>query len=243
MPQPKFKPTAPARRTAKTIKSWSFTRWNDWYRCPAYAKYKHLDKLPEPKSDAMLRGQKIAQGSEDYLLKRTTRLIPELRTFKDHYKFYREQPSLVAEENWGFDKDWNPVPWDDWNNCVLRVKIDIGYQFLEDNSFNVRDGKSGKFNEHKNEEYLLQLDLYAAAGIARYPAVSEVSTQLLYTDLGITYPEEEPKIYTAKQALAAQKQWDKRVKPMFADRTFAPRPGKYCGWCPYSKAKGGPCAY
>ena len=243
MAQPKLRTYKPKARTAKTIKSWSFTRYSDWNRCPAFAKYKHLDKLPEPKSDAMLRGQKIAQASEDYLLKRTNRLAKELATFKDHYKFFRAQPSLVAEENWGFDAQWNPVPWDDWNNCVLRVKIDIGYQWLEDNSFNVRDGKSGKFNEYKNAEYELQLDLYAAASIARYPDSKLVTSQLLYTDLGITYPDEEPTVYTAKEAKAAQKAWDKRVKPMFADKTFAPRPGKYCSWCPFSKSKGGPCKF
>lgn len=243
MPQPKLKTYKPKTATAKRIKSWSFTRFNDWNRCPAYAKFKHLDKIPEPKNDAMKRGAAIAEASEDYLLKRTNRLAKELQTFKDHYKFYRAQPSLVAEESWGFDVNWNPVPWDDWNNCVLRVKVDIGYAFLEDNSFNVRDGKSGKFNEYKNEEYKLQLDLYAAASIARYPDSKIVTAQLLYTDLGITYPDEEPIVYTAKEAIAAQKQWDKRVKPMFNDKTFAPRPGKYCSWCPFSKSKGGPCKF
>ena len=243
MPQPKLKIHKPKVRTAKTIKSWSFTRFNDWNRCPAYAKYKHLDKIPEPKSDAMLRGQAVAQASEDYLLKRTNRLAKELHAFREHYKFYRSQKTLVAEENWGFDVNWNPVPWDDWNNCVLRVKVDIGYQFAEDLSFNIRDGKTGKYNEYKNEEYKLQLDLYAAASIARYPDSKIVTAQLLYTDLGITYPDEEPIVYTAKEAIAAQKQWDKRVKPMFNDKTFAPRPGKYCSWCPFSKSKGGPCKF
>lgn len=243
MPQPKLKIGKPKAATAKQITSWSFTRFNDWNRCPRYAKYKHLDKMPEPKSDAMLRGQQVAQASEDYLLKRTSRLAKELQAFKEHYKFFRSQKTLVAEENWGFDKDWNPVAWDDWNRCVLRVKIDIGYQWMEDNSFNIRDGKTGKFNDHKNEEYKLQLDLYAAAGIARYPESKEITAQLLYTDLGITYPNDEPIVYTAKEARAAQKQWDKRVKPMFADRTFATRPGKYCSWCPFSKSKGGPCNF
>lgn len=243
MTQPKLRIHKPKAATAKTIKSWSFTRYNDWNRCPLYAKLKHLDKIPEPKSPAMLRGAQIAQASEDYLLKRTNRLAKELGTFREHYKFYRAQPSLVAEENWGFDANWNPVPWDDWTNCVLRVKVDIGYQWLDDNSFNVRDGKTGKYNDYKNEEYKLQLDLYAAASIARYPESKTVTAQLLYTDLGVMYPPEDPIVYTAKEARAAQKQWDKRVKPMFADRTFAPRPGKYCTWCPFSKAKGGHCKF
>jgi PD-(D/E)XK nuclease superfamily len=243
MPQPKLTTKRPNIATGKRIKSWSFTRFDDWNRCPAYAKYKHLDKLPEPKSEAMQRGADIAKASEEYLLKRTNRLRPELKTFAEHYKFYRSIKGLVVEENWGFDVNWNPVPWDDWNRCVLRVKIDIGYHWMEDNSFNVRDGKTGKFRPEQNSKYELQLQLYAAAASARFPEVRHVTTQLLYTDLGITYPEEEPQEYSMKECKAIIKDWDKRIKPMFADTTFAPRPGDYCRWCPFSKSKGGPCKF
>lgn len=244
MAQPKFKTYKPRSNAPRQFTSWSFTRYNDWRRCPAFAKYKHLDKLDEgPKNEAMQRGADIAKASEDYLKGVLKRLPKELQTFKDHYAFFRKQKTLVVEENWGFDANWNPVAWNDWNNCRLRVKIDIGYQYLEDNSFNIRDGKTGKFNDFKNEEYLLQLELYAAAGVAMYPTVDELTTQLLYTDLGITFPKEDPQVWSRKEALAAQKKWDKRIKPMFADRTFAPRPGKYCQWCPFRSSNNGPCRY
>lgn len=245
MPQPKFKTyKSNARSKVKQFTSWSFTRYSDWKRCPLFAKLKHLDKVSEgPKNPAMLRGAEVAQKSEDYLLKRTNRLAKELSTFKDHYKFFRAQKSLVAEESWGFTADWQPTAWDDWNNCKLRVKVDVGYLFLEDNSFNVRDGKTGKFRPEKNEEYMLQLELYVAAGAAKYPTVDMLTAGLMYTDEGIEYPQDEPLTYTMADALKLQKTWDRRIKPMFADRTFAPRPGNYCRWCPYSASKAGPCKF
>lgn len=235
-----------AYRRPSTFTAWSFTRYNDWRTCPLFAKLKHLDKLPTPKSPAMERGAMIAKASEDYLLKRTSRLIPELQSFKAEYQFYRKQKNLVVEENWGFDANWNPVAWDDWNNCKLRVKIDVGYLDLKDNELHIRDGKSGKFREEKNEEYMLQLELYTAAGIAMYPDVKYVIPRLNYTDLGITYPDgtKVPDVvYTADEARALQKTWDRRVKPLFAEKRFAPRPGNGCRWCPFSKAKGGPCKF
>lgn len=229
-----------------TLTSWSFTRYNDWRTCPLFAKLKHIDKLPTPKHPAMERGAMIAKASEDYLKKKTNKLIPELQSFREEYKFYRKQRNLIVEDNWGFDVKWNPVPWNDWERCTLRVKIDVGYVDVADNELHIRDGKSGKFRENKNEEYMLQLELYTAAGVAMYPHVKHIIPRLNYTDLGITYPDGErvPDIvYTNDQAKALQKTWDKRVKPYFAEKRFAPRPGAGCQWCPFAKKAGGPCKY
>lgn len=241
-------PRPPAKKAAqiKTFKAWSFTRYNDHRMCPLFAKLKHLDKMPTPKSPAMERGAAIAQASEDFLRGRTKKLHPDLHTFKDEYRFYVKQKNLIVEDNWGFDKNWNPVRWDDWNNCVLRVKIDVGYIDLKDNELHIRDGKSGKFRPEKNEEYMLQLELYSAAGIAMYPNVSRVIPRLNYTDLGITFPDGEKTpdvIYTAKEARALQTTWDKRVKPLLNDVRFPPKPGRHCGWCPFRASAGGPCKY
>jgi hypothetical protein len=40
-----------------------------------------------------------------------------------------------------------------------------------------------------------------------------------------------------------QRDWTRRAVPMFKDRRFAPTPNDKCGWCPFSKAKGGPCKF
>ena len=107
----------------------------------------------------------------------------------------------------------------------------------------INDGKSGKYRPDDNDAYMLQLDLYAAAGVVQFPSSREVHTRLLYTDHGIKFPVKGPAVYTVAQAKASQKEWERRVKPMFADKRFVATPGYYCSWCPYSKNKNGPCRY
>jgi RecB family exonuclease len=232
--------------SAPRVKSWSFSRYDDWCKCPLFYKFTALDKLAaQEKSPAMLRGQAVSKASEDYLLKRTKKLAPELASFTEEYEFYQAQRNLIVEAPWGFTRSWEPCKWDDWNNCWGRAKIDVGYVCLQDNELHIRDGKTGKFRARDNGKYMLQMELYAAVGIAYYPSVDRIIPRLNYTDLGITYPgvDEDDIVYTAKEARLLQKTWDKRVAPMFADTRFNPKPGPYCEWCQFSKSKGGPCKY
>lgn len=223
--------------------AWSYTRYSDHKKCPLFAKLKHLDKVPEgEKSPAMIRGGEIAKKSEDFLKGKLRAVPAELKSFAEDYRWFKQQPNLFVEETWGFNNSWSPVAWNDWNNCWLRVKIDVGYHSLKANVIVIRDGKTGKFRERDKDGYMLQLELYAAGAIVMAPNAKMVDVALMYTDLGIQYPD-TPHTYTAKEALALQKTWDKRVKPLFNDTKFPPRPGDYCQWCPYSKAKGGPCKF
>lgn len=227
-------------KTEARFKSWSYTRWSDWNRCPAYAKYKHIDKRPEPKNEAMQRGADIAKAGEDYLTKRTPKLHPELAPVKQEFARLRKIKGLIVESQWGLTAEWEPVDYFDWDRCKLRSKIDVGY--IANNILEFTDNKTGKFREEQAEGYELQLDLYVAAGIAIYPQLDGIRPRLLYTDLNMQYPQ-QPKIVTAVEARKKQKEWDKRFKPMIMERRWAPRPGNYCRWCPYRKAVGGPCKY
>lgn len=226
----------------QTLGSWSFSRYNDYVKCPLRAKLKHIDKMKEPPSLPMQRGAAIATASEHYLKKKTNRLATELASFSEEYKWLRKQPTLFVEEMWGFDAAWNPVAWNDWNNCKLRVKVDIGWQ-TDDGGVHIRDGKTGKFREEKNVEYVEQLELYTAAAISQFPTATYITTELWYTDQGMSYPEKEPMETTPEKATGLQKEWDKRVKKMLADTTFKPKPSSECRWCSFSSSKGGPCKY
>jgi hypothetical protein len=243
-------PTAPKLvipKTSPPFKSWSFTRYADWAKCPRFANAKHNIKIIlEEKSPAMLRGGQIAQASEDYLTGKTKKLHKELQTFEEEYKFYKQQKTLFVEESWGFTEKWEPCSSTDWNRCKLRVKIDIGYLDVEDSEVHIRDGKTGKFREYDVHNYVLQLDLYVAAAVNMYPDYNFFIPRLNYTDLGITYPDGEvvpDLVFTAAEARKKQKEWDRRIKPMMADTRFPPRPGRHCQWCQLSKQKGGPCEY
>lgn len=230
--------------TVKQFTSWSYTRLSDYEMCPAFANYKHLQKLDQgPKNPAMQRGADVADATEKWFkgLRRT--MPPELKPLKDEYARLKKDKSLVAEANWGFTIKWEPCSPTDWNRCWLRVKIDIHTISKDGKKVCIDDNKTGKYSDFKIAGYEDQLDLYATSGAIMYPVAQELQTRLLFSDLGIIHPQTGPRVFSRKEALAGQKRWEKRVKPLFADTRFAPRPGYHCGWCPFSKAKGGPCKH
>lgn len=232
-----------AIRRATRFTSWSFSRYADYRKCPLRAKLKHLDKIPEPQNPAAARGQDIGERLDKYLKRQTPTLPVECKPLKAEYAFLRKQKNNFVEEMWGFNQDWEVVPWNDWNNCWLRVKVDVGYQDLKENILHVIDNKTGKYKPEEQSAYTEQLELYTVAGIVMFPTANEVHTRLYYSDHGIQHPIEGPMIYSAKDAVKLRKTWTKRVQPMFNDTRFAPLPGRHCSWCPYSKNKGGQCKY
>jgi hypothetical protein len=223
--------------------SWSYSRYRDYARCPFFAKCKHLDKIPERESPAMARGIAIGQGTENYLLKKSPKLPTEIHTkLRPLYAQLRKTATLFVEQMWGFNRAWEPVPWNDWQNCHVRIKIDMGYVDTKRNVAVIHDNKSGQFKPYDSDSYMEQLDLYTAGAIAMFPTVRGIETSLVYTDHGITFPE-KPVEATPDEARLAQKNWSKKVRALLADKKFVPRPGRYCSWCPYSAKEGGPCVY
>lgn len=241
----------------KQFKAWSFSAWNDWMTCPYMAKLKRLEKLQtaamvkkaadirEGKIEPgpMERGDMIAKKTERYLDGRAKNIPVEIAPLAPVYKAIKKL-SPTVEQNWGFQRDWKPCSPTDWDVCWLRVKIDV--QWIEEgksfDTLHIRDNKTGRMRDYKNEEYMQQLELYGCAGLTLLPTVDKVTAQLLYSDMGTVYPN-APMIFTRDQMAELQKKWEKRVKPMMADTRFAPRPGRQCTYCDFSKKRGGPCRY
>jgi hypothetical protein len=89
------------------------------------------------------------------------------------------------------------------------------------------------------------LEIYGIAVLSAMPEVAEAKSSLVFLDARPPHNPmvEGPKV-TRKSLPVLQKKWEARVQPMLNDEVFAPRPGEpHCGWCDYSKAKGGPCKY
>lgn len=248
---PKYQPNLRAR--LKGFTAYSYTRWKDWDGCPAFAAYKHLDKYdPGPKSPAMERGAMIADLEEKYVKGQTAKLPPELDLFRAEFKALRAAwpkeggKTLFLEESWCFRADWSTTVWNDWDGVRVRVKTDVAWASKDFSSVAIWDNKTGKMRPQQVADYLLQLDLYEAGAVSRFPTAEEVTTRLVFTDLGVGYPEEGPRVSTRAQALEKRAEWDERAAPMLADRAYKPKPGSKCsdfGGCPYSKSKSGPCPY
>lgn len=229
----------------KPLTSWSFSRWGDYVKCPALFKYKHIDKLPEPKSPAIQRGIDIHAMCEQYLTGKISRLPAELKQFKDEFPKLKKQRVKFVEENWAFTNRWDLTTWNDWNNCWVRVKLDVAYIHPEHSAIVPIDFKTGRPRPEKTAEYELQLELYGLASLLQQTSVQVSSPRLWYLDTGEIYPnpDEREIEYTREDIPSLQKKWQKRVEPMFKDKQFKPTPGDACRWCHYRKSNGGPCKY
>jgi hypothetical protein len=231
-------------RATKVFTAASLSRVEDYESCPFFARCKHLDKLPVPVGPAMDRGRKIHKDAEDYGTGRLKELPSSLQLFEGEFKDLRRHAKhLAVEQKVAVTRTWEPV--DYFAPTVwLRVAFDVVYDVVT--KFTIRviiDHKTGKVYREKNQA---QLDLYAAVGFAlpAQPVVAEVRTKLWYLDQG----EEIVRTYRPGDVPKLRATWEKRVKPMFADRTFKPTPGErackpYGKPCPFSKSEGGPCVY
>jgi len=215
--------------------AWSYSRLIEWEACPLKAKLHHLDKIKEPEGPALARGSAIHKLAEDYVLARCVEMPAELAKFKEEFEDLRSRKrSLEVEADAAVTKDWEPCNWDDWGTCWLRGKLDVLF-FIGTTAY-VVDHKTGKVHPENAD----QLDLYATVVMARRPDITVVEAALWYLDQG----EVIQRAYTrALDFERLKKQWNKRVKPMLADKTFKPTPGNACRYCWYgqgSKRKGGP---
>jgi CRISPR/Cas system-associated exonuclease Cas4 (RecB family) len=222
--------------------AWSPSKFSCYEQCPRQAKYKYIDKLPEPGSEAMNRGSRIHAEAEDYITGRKPKMTedlkgvaPLLRKLKKGYKDRKVRVELAL----GLNQNWEPLP--DWfhPDTWLRMKIDVVH-FISEEMTRIIDWKTGRF---KPEEpaYNDQLNLYAAAALSAGFGKATVA-HLVFTDHGQTIEREAGKL-TELTAPGARKDWERRVKRMFDERKFPARPGNYCRWCAFSTNKGGPCEF
>lgn len=238
----------PTKIPLKPVTSWSFSRYHDYKSCPAKFKFKHLLKLPEPQNEAMARGDAIHKLAEKYIKGEGRTLPPELKLLGDEFKMLRalykkKLSGMVVEDNWSFTNEWHQTRWDDWVKCWVRIKLDCAHVLVDDVMV-VTDWKSGKFRPDQNEAYLEQLELYALSALLLHPRIQQVKPRLGYIDQGLFYPENpEELVFTRADISRLKKLWEKRVKPMFVDKTFAPRPNNNCRWCHFRKSNGGPCKF
>lgn len=226
------------------VTAWSYSRWADYEQCPLRFKFKHIDRLFDPGGPAMERGTVIHKMAENHVAAPATRagraVPPELRHFAKQFAELRELKPLV-EQNWGFKNDWSWIGRSGWfgDDVWFRAKADVATVY-EDHTADVIDHKTGR-KYGSNEE---QVGLMALAVFKRFAGVQHVTARLWYLDIDPAKEENELIFeYTAKDAAAIQKDWTKRVVPMFLDRKFPPRPNDKCHWCAFSRNSGGPCKF
>lgn len=234
------------------VTAWSYSRYADYQQCPLKFKLKVIDKMREPGSAAMDRGSAIHKEGENYVLANAGAKRPKAPP-KSYAHFAEEMKQLtgldpMVEQQWGFTDQWAPATasgrdphgWfakDTW----LRLVTDVCVRY-DDGDVDIIDYKTGKMYG-KNEE---QMNLFSCGPFMKWPDTQKVTTRLWYLDqpdptgTGANRIEEE---YTRKDFELIKKDWVKKVRPMFADQKFAPKPNDRCRWCHFRKENGGPCKF
>lgn len=222
-----------------TVKAWSYSAFDFHRRCPFAFKLERLEKRAVPTSPPMERGVMIGRLAEGYVRGDIPELPEELGRFPKEFAELRRL-GAVPEDQWAFRADWSECEWFA-KDCWVRMKIDA-YLIPEARVLRVIDYKTGKLRS--TEENQQQLELYAVGGMSRFD-VDRVITELWYLDQGeiIGGADDPAGTFTIDQLPALQKTWEQRVRPLFADRRFSPRPGFYCRWCHFRKENGGPCQF
>lgn len=222
-----------AKVKMQAVTAWSFSRYKDYQKCPAFFGFKHVRKIKEAANAAMNRGTAVHKGAEDYLTGHLEMLPPDLARFKKEFKSLKaHKPEAELSLTW--TKNWEAeCEATDWDKAWIRIKVDALYQSKE--AVKIIDFKTGKIYDDVRE----QLELYGIAGLLHFPNAPKAEAEAWYVDQGEIVDE----TYERKSLPKLIKAWDKKTKAMLTDTTFKPHPGSACGYCPYAKGKGGPCAF
>lgn len=221
------------------VKTWSFSTRSDFETCPHRVYLSKVKRCEHPPPGrALVRGTLVHDMAEKYVTGEIDTIAPELERFSGQLKYLRglyEQGEVECEDEWGFTKEWDSVPWDApdlWG----KMKLDALIRSSEDSAI-VIDYKTGKKkgNEIKHTD---QGIVYAIGTMMRYPKVHFVQVEFWYTDEG----EKLIKKYTRNELQHLLPRQEERAYRVTTCQDFPPNPSQYaCRWCPHAQT--GACEF
>jgi CRISPR/Cas system-associated exonuclease Cas4 (RecB family) len=228
----------------KTIKAWSYSSLKSYEGCPLRIQFGKIDRIPrnEPPPDSpMLRGSRIHEEIEQYILN-GTEIPTRLKYNGDRIEESRQNYLLgmaQTELAWAFDTNWKLVPNDD-PTLWLRAVLDVFIQ-TEPTTATIVDWKSGK-SWLKDVPHLQQAQLYAACAFQVFPELEVVKTVFAYVD---EKGKETVRNYTRQQAEVIEVSYHNRGLRMTTATHFPPKPGQLnCKYCDYGSQFGNShCVY
>lgn len=215
-------------RNVDMLLPWSYSKLAEYWKCPRKAFYRYVEKLPEEKSDALERGNRVHAELEAWARGGFKKLSPAWKTFEReaHRIELPQQSGVIVEEMWRFDINMKPVERgpDEW----LRVKCDLAVPDLS----LIVDHKTGK----RYPDHRAQGEVYGVGFLSKFD-VPAVQVEFWYVDLG-EVSEMEVRRSDVPRIVAALKI---SVRDMVEDVDFTPKPSRLCDWCSFARTRGGPC--
>ena len=226
------------------ITAWSPSRLFGYEECPRKAKFKYVDKLPEPgpKSPHLVKGELLHSEMEWFIKggrEKLPRELEKMQKLAEHMREECKKGNVRVEIELAVRRDWSVTGWfekDAWG----RFKLDI--LVVDGPKGRVIDWKSGKYKP--DGEYSDQLNAYSTAALSATPVLEEMSSCLVFVE-HTDVPVERPEGAVHRDNLKKQQDyWTERVARMEQDTVFAPRPSRQaCYFCPFSRKAGGPCEF
>lgn len=208
----------------------SYSKYSTWCQCPLKYKYLYIDKFKEGSSEALDHGTAIHKEMEEYLKFPTMPLPICVHDDLKHMVALVKATKPEIEAWWTLNYDLKECgSWD--QDVAFRAKIDFYY--LQDAHLVIGDWKTGKVRP-KNME---QLQFYAMVAFNLFPAIERITIELYFLEHGVYQTQE----FIRSQAEALQVAWDARLQPFRDALLFPPNVTPLCGWCGFSKTKGGAC--
>jgi hypothetical protein len=217
--------------------AFSYSRWSVWSKCPAAYKFKHIDKLPEPGSPALVKGRKVHDDLAKYIAGASDERPEAAKNFTCLVDGLREakvaQPKAVhVELQYAVDRDLRPVTWfgkNVWFRAAWDVLVESGP------AVDAVDWKTGR----PYGSYEDQKQLFAVAAFWRNPALEQFTGHWAYLD---TRDDPHVAVYTREQAGPLTEVWRGNAAMMESDRAFKAKPSQdACKFCNFSWRKDGPC--
>ena len=216
------------------IKSWSFSRLQDWENCKLFALLKHGERVPDPNPmKAADRGSMIHEHAEDFVRGKTKVMGTELAHFEGEFRslansFQKDPSRLRMEEEWGIDRDWRPTS---YKSAWGRIKLDLMYTLRKDYAA-VVDYKTGKKfgNETKHAK---QLQLYSTTAFVIFDWLDYTTGEIWYLDQNELLTIH----YDRKKAMDVYlPHWNHKAVEMTEATNFPPNPNIIsCKYCPYGE--------
>lgn len=216
------------------ITRWSFNALKTFERCPFQLYLKRVEQAPEPSIEndpnhPLTRGKRLHAEAEHFI-KHKGVLAPELCKFSAQFhelsEKYQENNAL-AEERWGFDRDWDACQWEDPQCWLMAIADAVDYDAEFPRVIDFKTGKSyGNEVPHRQ-----QLQLYAVAALMRHPDADVIRGELWYLDEGKVKARDYSRVELPELIV----RWSTRAEHLTDAIAFPPKPNAgNCRFCPYS---------
>lgn len=156
--------------------SHSYSRLNDWRKCPYSAKHKYvLKSVNFQQSPAMKRGDDVHKALENRV-RLNTPLPEDMKQYEPiAVSILRSPGRKFCEMQIALDENLQPCGYRDWDNVYIRAKVDV-LSVLGSTAWN-GDYKTGKPNDDED-----QLCLSSAMVMHTFPDIDRVAASYIWTE-------------------------------------------------------------